>query len=160
MNSANFRYRTGLFEHRLVDDSRVNDDIDLPRVDRSHFRRGPYPARDQVTSPGWRGDARPRRSDAWEQRNPRVEDTRLSAELLEHLNDNLEYYHHAIWWTMDPNRRYMLLDGFVAPGSSNRSIASVVENRLIGIVGNSLVLPVARGCSSTRASAEGRRQLR
>ena len=46
---------------------------------------------------------------------------------------------------MDPNRRYMLLDGFDAPRSGERSIASVVENRLIGIIGNSLVLPVANG---------------
>ena len=69
----------------------------------------------------------------------------MAKELVEHLNDNLEFYHHAIWWTMDPNRRYMLLDGFYAPGSNNRSVASVVENRVIGIVGNALVLPVARG---------------
>src|SRR6185369_4606165 len=83
--------------------------------------------------------------DAWEQCNPRKDDERLAAELVEHLNDNFEYYHHAIWWTMDPNRRYMLLDGCYAPGSDGRSVASVVENRLIGIVGNSVVLPVARG---------------
>jgi hypothetical protein len=64
---------------------------------------------------------------------------------VEHLNDNLEYYHHAIWWAMDPNRRYMLLDGYLAPNSNGRSVASVVENKLIGIVGNSLVMPVAPG---------------
>lgn len=39
----------------------------------------------------------------------------------------------------------MLLDGFVAPNANGRSVASVVENRLIGIVGNCLVMPVARG---------------
>src|SRR4029078_7716674 len=55
------------------------------------------------------------------------------------------YYHKAIWWQMDPDRRFMLLDGFVAPNAGGRSVASVVENRLIGIIGNSLVLPVARG---------------
>jgi hypothetical protein len=83
--------------------------------------------------------------DEWEQRSPRLEDIRLSAELIEHLNANLEYYHHAIWWTMDPNRRYMLLDGYVAPNAGGRSVASVVDNSLIGIVGNSLVMPVALG---------------
>lgn len=46
---------------------------------------------------------------------------------------------------MDGQRRFMLLDGFIAPNSGGRSVASVVENRLIGIVGNCLVLPVARG---------------
>ncbi|HLO28821.1 MAG TPA: hypothetical protein VK249_06785, partial [Anaerolineales bacterium] len=83
--------------------------------------------------------------DEWEQRNPKIEDSRLAAELIEHLNANLEFYHHAIWWTMDPNRRYMLLDGYRAPGANGRSVASVIENRLIGITGNSLVMPVARG---------------
>jgi hypothetical protein len=39
----------------------------------------------------------------------------------------------------------MLLDGFIAPNSNGRSVASVVENRLIGILGNCLVLPVAKG---------------
>ena len=47
---------------------------------------------------------------------------------------------------MDAQRRFMLLDGVVAPGRSNgRSAASVVENKLIGIVGNCLVMPVAPG---------------
>jgi hypothetical protein len=46
---------------------------------------------------------------------------------------------------MDANRRYMLLDGFIAPRSGGRSVASVVENRLLGIAGNSLIMPVARG---------------
>ncbi len=46
---------------------------------------------------------------------------------------------------MSHDRRYMLLDGFEAPNSGGRSVASVVDNELIGIVGNSLVLPVARG---------------
>jgi hypothetical protein len=83
--------------------------------------------------------------DSWEQRSPRTEDRRLSAQLVDHLNSNLEFYHHAVWWTMDPNRRYMLLDGYSLSQLDGRSLASVVENRLIGIVGNSLVLPVARG---------------
>jgi hypothetical protein len=82
--------------------------------------------------------------DAWEQRDPRAEDQGRAADLVDHLNDNLEYYHHAIWWTMDPSRRFMLFDGFTTP-DGRRSVASVVENRLIGIVGNSLVMPVARG---------------
>lgn len=78
-------------------------------------------------------------------RNPREEDKELARQLLDHLNEHLEFYHHRIWWAMSADRRYMLLDGFIAPNSSNKSVASVVENELIGIVGNSLILPVSRG---------------
>ncbi len=79
-------------------------------------------------------------------RRPRLEDVDISNDLLHHLNENLEYYHQCIWSRMDAQRRFMLLDGVVAPGRSNgRSVASVVENKLIGIVGNCLVMPVAPG---------------
>lgn len=80
-----------------------------------------------------------------ELRNPRQEDKELDKKLISHLNEHIEYYHRMLWFYMDINRRYMLLDGFIAPNSNGRSVASVVENRLIGIVGNCLVLPVARG---------------
>jgi hypothetical protein len=80
-----------------------------------------------------------------EMRNPRHDDKVLTKRLLQHLNEKLEYYHRAIWWRMDADRRFMMLDGFEAPGAGGRSLASVVENRLIGIVGNSLVLPVSPG---------------
>lgn len=80
-----------------------------------------------------------------ELRKPREEDKELARRLLDHLNENIERYHHALWWRMSPDRRYMLLDGFEAPNSNGRSVASVVENTLIGIVGNSLVMPVSRG---------------
>jgi hypothetical protein len=99
--------------------------------------------------------------------SPRAEDLQLRHELLDHLNCNLEYYHKAIWGQMDEDRRLMLLEGFevevpprenpayVAGGiepqylfgnqTELRSVASVVENRLIGIAGNSLIMPVAKG---------------
>lgn len=81
-----------------------------------------------------------------ELRNPRGEDIDAANKLLHHLNENLEYYHKAIWFDMTPERRYMLLDGIIAPGKAKgRSVASVVENRLIGIAGNSLIMPVAPG---------------
>ena len=81
-----------------------------------------------------------------EMRSPRKEDALACNALLHHLNENLEYYHQAIWMQMDEQRRFMLLDGIIAPGKANgRSVASVVENKLIGIVGNCLVLPVAPG---------------
>ena len=144
INSATIRYRTNSFEHVFVDDRRVNDDIDLP-VDVPIFDDSTkYDFNIQRVTEGT-GATLFTPIDTWEQRNPRKEDERLTAELIDHLNDNLEFYHHAIWWTMDPNRRYMLMDGFAAPGANGLSVASVVENKLIGIVGNSLVLPVARG---------------
>jgi len=81
-----------------------------------------------------------------ELRNPRGEDIDAANRLLQHLNENLELYHKYIWFDMTPERRYMLLDGIIAPGKANgRSVASVVENRLIGIAGNSLIMPVAPG---------------
>ena len=80
-----------------------------------------------------------------EKRNPRKEDARLRSKLLNHFNTNIELYHQVLWWNMSAERRWMLLDGFIAPHSGGRSIASVVENRLMGVVGNCLVMPVAPG---------------
>lgn len=80
-----------------------------------------------------------------ELRNRKSDDQQKAALLLKHLNSNVEYYHKAIWWTMDPDRRFALLDGYIAPNAGGRSVASVVENRLAAIIGNSLVMPVAPG---------------
>ena len=65
-------------------------------------------------------ERRPARSDVLldipentdEKRNPRREDRYLAAKLIEHLNSNLEYYNKVLWFRLDPDRRYMLLDGF------------------------------------------------
>ncbi len=82
-----------------------------------------------------------------ELRNPKEEDTEYANNLIHHLNSNLEYYHKMIWMYMTPERRFMLLDGIKVPGpkGNGRSVASLVENKLIGVVGNSLVLPVIPG---------------
>ncbi|RKH04979.1 hypothetical protein [Corallococcus carmarthensis] len=87
-----------------------------------------------------------------EKRNPRKDDAYLVHKLIEHLNSNLEHYNKALWYSLDPDRRYMLLDGFhmqIFDGAGNpagfRSLASVVKNELITITGNSLVFPVAAG---------------
>jgi len=81
----------------------------------------------------------------FERRNPRLDDLGKRRRLLRHLNENIEHYHRIIWWRMDASRRFMLLDGFEAPFTDGRSVASVVENRIVGIVGNCLVLPIAPG---------------
>jgi hypothetical protein len=81
-----------------------------------------------------------------ELRNPRGEDVSAANNLIHHLNENLEYYHKCLFFDMTPERRFMLLDGIIAPGKAQgRSVASVVENRVIGIAGNSIILPVAPG---------------
>ena len=80
-----------------------------------------------------------------ELRNPRDEDHELVRDLLGYLNENIEECHGTIFAGLSDQRRFMLLDGFVAPNSGGRSVASVVDNELIGIVGNCLVMPVARG---------------
>ncbi|HYC33472.1 MAG TPA: papain-like cysteine protease family protein, partial [Gemmatimonadales bacterium] len=93
-----------------------------------------------------------------EQRDPRTEDAYLERMLIEHLNSNLEYYNKVLWLNLDPDRRYMLLDGFnietyndfgVAAGK--RSLASVVKNELVTIAGNSLVFPIAAGYRVSRS---------
>lgn len=95
-----------------------------------------------------------------EMRNPRQELERARVELLQHLNNNLEVYHSWLFYYMSPERRYMMLDGIQVkvpnrhipgqpqPGPNDftmRSVASVVENRIISIVGNTMVMPVASG---------------
>jgi hypothetical protein len=134
VHSGRVRYRTPHLSHLLFDEPRILNDL----------------GRDDavvVATPLARQELR----------DPRTEDIQLADRLVKHLNDHLEYYHQAIWASMDSNRRYMLLDGAIAPNSGGRSIASVVENRLIGIVGNCLVMPVAPGHRLDKSFADDRR---
>jgi hypothetical protein len=87
-----------------------------------------------------------------EKRNPKKEDAYMAKKLIEHLNSNLEHYNKTLWRNLDRDRRYMLLDGFNIETYNDfgqpvgfRSLASVVKNELIGISGNSLIMPVAPG---------------
>ncbi|MCU1279390.1 MAG: hypothetical protein JWM53_2936, partial [bacterium] len=119
---GSMRYRTAFMHHAFFADRLIENDLatgdDV-----------------QITVP----------LDAEEKRRPRDEDRRLANALLDHLNAHLEYYHRQIWLGMHPNRRYLLLDGFEAPNAGGRSVASVIENRVIGVAGNSLIFPVAPG---------------
>lgn len=81
---------------------------------------------------------------AWEEQDIRQELRKAASELLLHLNEHLEYYHKVIWWNMDRDRIYMLMDGFFVPGT-NYSIASVIERDPVAIIGNSLVFRVSSG---------------
>jgi hypothetical protein len=122
VTSARARYRTPHLTHLLFDNPWVNNDL------------------------GDGDDVLIATPTAFEERkDPRAEDRRAADQLVKHLNEHLEFYHQAVWSSLDPQRRYLLLDGIVAPNSGGRSVASVVENRLIGIVGNCMVLPVTPG---------------
>jgi hypothetical protein len=123
LRSATFRYRTVRFEHLLVRDDAVDEGMDARALIPTLFL------------------------DDAERRDPKGSDRDVSNRLLAHLNDNVEAYHRAIWVQMDDARRYMLLDAVAAPDPNpeGRSRASVVDNRIIGVVGNSLVMPVAPG---------------
>ena len=66
---------------------------------------------------------------------------------LLHLNQNLDYYHRLIWCKMDANRRFAILDNRIAPNTGAKSIASVVDNKIIGVVGNSIIMPLSAGLS-------------
>lgn len=96
-----------------------------------------------------------------EKRNPRKEDIFIANRLIDHLNFNLEYYNRVLWYSLDPDRRWLLLDGFKIQifdekgqpeqPDSYRSLASVIKNNLIAVTGNSLVFPVAPGFRVNRS---------
>jgi hypothetical protein len=147
-------YSTMGFDHTLVNQPRVVDDIDCGEFAYTDTSVNAVTLARLLAGPGVTVRCP---IDAWEQRMPRLDDIRLAAALLDHLNDHLEQYHQVLWWSMNPNRRFMLLDGFLGP--NGRSLASSIENRLMAIVGNSLVFPVARGLNldpsiRTKTSAE------
>jgi hypothetical protein len=83
--------------------------------------------------------------DTWDNVDERLAMQHSVNELIEHLNEHVEYYHKAIWWNMDRDRLFMLLDGFYVPGTDKVSIASVVDREPIAIIGNSLVYRVGAG---------------
>lgn len=85
------------------------------------------------------------RLSSWEMQDLRAEIREGASKLLTYLNEHLEYYHKAIWWNMDRDKIYMMLDGFEVPGGDGRSLASIVERNPIAILGNTLVFRVAAG---------------
>lgn len=124
IRSATMRYRTAHMHHVLFSNSNLNAGLSSNMV--------------MIPTP----------LDHEEMRDPQKEDRTAQLRLIQHLNQHIEYYHKAIWWGMDPDRRFMLLDGYLAPtlpGDPKRSLAAVVDNRLIGFAGNSMVMPVGHG---------------
>ena len=80
-----------------------------------------------------------------ELREPKKEDREAAAALVSFLNEHLEMSHKAIWSSIDSSRLFGLLDGYIAPNAGGKSVASVVDNKVMGIVGNNLVLKVVPG---------------
>jgi len=87
-----------------------------------------------------------------EMRYPKAEDQWLAQRLITHLNQNLEYYNRVLLYSLDPQRRFMILDGFhievYKPNGSSagyHSLSSVLKNSPIAMAGNSMVFPVSPG---------------
>lgn len=137
VTSGSMNYRSKHYSDTLFNSSYINNDlVGYNGVEDNDSVRIPTPL------------------NSFEMRNPRNEDLESANKLKDHLNDNLEYYHKLIWMNMSSDRRFMFLDGIQVTDYSEvenyplgvvRSVASVVENKVAGIVGNSLVMPVAAG---------------
>ncbi|MHA7854918.1 DUF2272 domain-containing protein [Marinobacter shengliensis] len=135
VTSANIHFHTSHYERRVSSPRGTDDLISPPAWDDNETDR-PAPSESATLS---------FRPSNWEEQNMRLEAEKANRKLLEHINDNLHYYHKVIWWTMDRDELYMLLDGFAISPSDGRSIASVVEREPIAIMGNTLVFKVAAG---------------
>jgi len=84
--------------------------------------------------------------DDWEKKDQRKIITEQANLLKKHLNEHLEHYHKNLWWNMDRDKLYMILDTIYAVSENDgRSVASVVERNPIAILGNNLVYKVAGG---------------
>ncbi len=93
-----------------------------------------------------------------DKRNPILEDAYIAGKLIDHLNSNVEYYNKILWYNLDTDRRYMLLDGFNVQIFNDfgvpiglKSLSSVIKNELITVAGNSLVFPVSPGFKISRS---------
>lgn len=60
-------------------------------------------------------------------------------ELKKTLEANTFTYHKAIWRGIDSDELYALLDGYAFSETDGRSLASIIDRRLLGTLGNSLV---------------------
>jgi len=82
----------------------------------------------------------------WERQDLRNIIRGATQDLITHLNEHIEYYHKLLWWNLDRDKLYMMLDSvYVLSPEDGRSVASVVEREPIAIMGNSLVYRAAGG---------------
>lgn len=93
-----------------------------------------------------------------EMRFPRAEDRWLAQRLITHLNQNLEHYNRVLLYSLDAQRRFMVLDGFhievfLDDGASAgyHSLSSVLKNSPVAMAGNAMVFPVSPGYKVDRS---------
>ncbi|KAH0543416.1 hypothetical protein FGG08_002274 [Glutinoglossum americanum] len=93
-----------------------------------------------------------------EMRNPRIDDRWNAQRLITHLNRNLEYYNRVLLYSLDAQRRFMLLDGFHievftrdGQPAGYHSLSSVLKNSPVGMAGNSIAFPVSPGYKVDRS---------
>lgn len=141
LRSAYLYYRTKHLNESIVRNSRLNNDI-INTVE-LHF--------DITTQPFFEIQTKTDAALMYtplsgkELREPRKEDRQAAAALVSFLNEHLEMAHKVMWSSLDASRLFGLLDGYIAPNSGGKSVASVVDNKIMGIVGNNLVLKVVPG---------------
>ena len=138
LRSVYLYYRTNHLNEAIIRNGRVNNDI-INTVE-VHID---FPTIEVVTKTDTALMYTP--LSAQELRDPRKEDREAAATLVSFLNEHLEMAHKVIWSSMDPSRLFGLLDGYIAPNAGGKSVASVVDNKIMGIVGNNLVLSVVPG---------------
>ncbi len=144
LRSAYIHYRTDYMSEYLLRNGRINNDIistkQLSGISFSFTKGSDYHYK-YVTDAALVYTPLSKK----ELVNPKEEDRQAAENLLSFLNEHLEMAHKAIWSNIDSSRLFGLLDGYIAPNAKGRSVASVVENKVMGIVGNNLVLKVVPG---------------
>ncbi len=141
LRSAYLSYRTLHLNEYIIRNSRINNDIINTAQVTFELGFPPVITIEEKTDAALMYTPLNRR----ETRNPRKEDREAAEALISFLNEHLEQSHKVIWSSMDSSRLFGLLDGYIAPNSGGKSVASVVENKISGIVGNNLVLKVVPG---------------
>jgi hypothetical protein len=141
LRSVYLSYRTSHLNEYIVRNSRVNNDIINTTQLRIELGFPPIIRTEEKTDAALMYTPLNKQ----ELRNPRKEDREAAEALVSFLNEHLEQSHKVIWSSMDSSRLFGLLDGYIAPNANGRSVASVVENKIAGIVGNNLVLKVVPG---------------
>jgi hypothetical protein len=98
---------------------------------------------------------------AEQKREPRKEDIFFANRLISHFNCNLEYYNRMLWYSLDTNRRWLLLDGFTIQtyfqdgmpekphslASSSRTTSSLLQAILLSFQSLPASIPASSDCT-------------
>ncbi len=89
-----------------------------------------------------------------------IDQRHLYVRLLVHLNSNKSYYYKQIWMAEEPNTRAARFqDLTVTIGAVTMPLLSVVENRVVDVLGAQLVMPMDPSYFASSAVSDGDRQL-